>query len=43
MRGTKAKKIRKSVYGNISPKIPRDKGSMGEKLRKNYQEAKKFS
>lgn len=41
MRGIKAKKIRKEVYGDVSTKIPRDKGSLGEKLRKQYQKAKR--
>lgn len=41
MRPTKSKQIRKAVYGDISIRIPRDKGSLGERLRKRYQEAKK--
>ena len=41
MRGSKAKRIRKAIYEDISPKIPRDPGSQGEMLRREYQKAKR--
>jgi hypothetical protein len=41
MRGSKAKKIRKAVYGEVSIRISREPDSLGEKLRKKYQKAKK--
>lgn len=41
MRGTKARAIRKAVYGDISIRISRARGSEGERLRKLYQKAKR--
>lgn len=41
MRGSRAKKIRNSIYGDYSPRLDRHL-SLGRKLRQTYQLAKRL-